>query len=140
MQFSIIMRKTKILSIIGRFWISITVCTFILVMCVIKTEELPQPPVLYFDKLVHFLMFMGVAGIVFFDNTYYLRRAVGKRQIFLGSFLVPFLLGGVIEILQGYFLPHRSGDYLDFLFNTVGIGAGILVCLLINRFLKPGPK
>jgi VanZ family protein len=102
-----------------------------------KTDGMPEVPVSDFDKCVHLLMFLGLSGVVFFDNTRYLRRATGIRRIFFGSFLFSVLIGGLIEIVQGGFLPWRSGDWLDFLFDLVGALCGFLICLLINRRLKP---
>jgi VanZ family protein len=89
-----------------------------------------------FDKIVHFLMFLALSGVVFFDNSSYLKQKISLFRIFLGSFLYPTLLGGFIEILQGFLSPNRTGDWLDFLFDEIGIFVGILICYLINSKLK----
>ena len=106
-----------------------------MVLCFINTGSLPEAPMTNFDKLVHSLMFMGLSGAVFFDNTRYLRQAIGWQRILGGSFLFPILMGGLIEIVQLQ-LPYRSGDWWDFLFDSLGAVAGCLVCGLINRWLN----
>jgi VanZ family protein len=88
-----------------------------------------------FDKLAHALMFLGVSGVIFFDDTRYFRQTTTLRRIFFGSFLFPVFFGGIIEIGQEYATSYRSGDWVDFLFDVMGIAAGFLICLLINRRL-----
>jgi VanZ family protein len=99
-----------------------------------KMDNMPQAPMTHFDKLVHTLLFFGLSGVVFFDNTRYLRQSTPLQRIFFGSFLFPVFFGGMIEVLQGY--AHRSGDWMDFLFDAIGVVAGILICWLINTRLK----
>ena len=121
---------------IRKYWISMALCILILVLCFINTGSLPEVPMTNFDKLVHALMFLALSGAVFFDNTCYLRRAIGGQRIFWGSLLLPVGVGGCIEIVQT-FLPYRSGDWKDFLFDCVGAILGCLIGWLINRRLKP---
>jgi VanZ family protein len=131
------MNLLKILTrFILKFWISITFCIVIVVLCVMHTESLPQVAVTHMDKVVHFLMFSGLSGAVFFDNTRYLRRAIGGRQIFFGSFVLSICMGGGIEIVQQYVVRYRTGDWKDFLFDAIGATVAMLICLLINRCLK----
>ena len=122
--------------LIRKFWISSTLCIAILVLCFINTGSLPEAPMTNFDKLVHALMFMGLSGAVFFDNTRYLRQSIGWQRLFWGSLLFPVLTGGLIEIVQIY-LPYRSGEWWDFIFDGIGAAAGFVICLLINSRLKP---
>jgi VanZ family protein len=81
-------------------------------------------------------MFMGISGTIFFDNTAHFRKRISFRRIILGSFFFPVIFGGIIEILQTYLTTSRSGDWMDFLFDTIGVFLGILICLVINRTLK----
>ncbi|GHV30287.1 membrane protein [Bacteroidia bacterium] len=94
------------------------------------------PPMTNFDKLVHFLMFLGLSGVMFFDNSFHLKQKVSGWLIFVASFLFPIIFGGGIEMGQEYLTTTRSGDWMDFLFDSIGIVCGCLVCLLINRKLK----
>jgi VanZ family protein len=119
-----------------KYWISIIVNTAILVVCMIKPPADIQPPMTDFDKLVHFVLFMGISGVVFFDNTFYLRRKISLIRLFCGSLLFPCAFGGLIEILQATFTNTRSGDVMDFLFDSIGAAAGTVICFLINIKLK----
>jgi VanZ family protein len=105
-----------------------------------NTEPLPNAPIDNFDKLVHLIMFMGLSGAVFFDNTRYLKQKISLQRIFCGSFLFPTIFSGLIEIMQEHFTTTRSGDWMDFLSDGIGAFLGILICWQINRRLQPQSK
>ena len=123
------------IAFLKKYWISTIVILAILVLCFMDTTPLPAPPILNFDKLVHVIMFMGISGVIFFDNTYYLRLPISKKRIFWSALLFPIVLGGLIEVLQEYLTPTRSGDWFDFLFDVVGAFLGWRIILLINHWL-----
>ena len=123
--------------ILKKYWISTLVVIIILILCFINPADIPvDVPMTNFDKLAHFLMFMGLSGVIFFDNSYYLKKRVSGNSIFWVSFVFPIIFSGVIEIAQEYLTVTRTGDWMDFLFNLLGISFGYLVCLVINRQLK----
>jgi len=122
------------IGLLKKYLLSILVLLIIFILCFMNTSPLPAPPVKNFDKLVHVIMFLGLAGVVFFDNTRYLRFPISNRRIFWGSFLFPLLLGGLIEIMQAYLTRYRSGDWFDFLGDAVGIVLAAGIALLINRY------
>ncbi|GHT54090.1 membrane protein [Bacteroidia bacterium] len=122
--------------ILKKYWLSILLILIILVLCFMNPPEMPeQIPMTNFDKLVHFLMFMGLCGVIFFDNSFRLKQKVGGWVFFGSSFLFPIVLSGGIEIAQEYLTATRSGDWMDFLFDTIGVSCGYIVCLIINRRL-----
>ena len=117
-----------------KYWLSILVILIIFILCFINTAELPKSPVRNFDKFVHTLMFIGLSGVIFFDNTRYFRFPISEMRIFLGTFLFPLALGGLIEIMQAYLTTTRSGDWFDFLFDVIGAFFGWGIAILINRY------
>jgi VanZ family protein len=119
-----------------KYWISILLNIIILILCFIDTTPLPEAPMTNFDKLVHLIMFMGLSGTIFFDNTRYLRLKISTRRIFWGSFFLPTIFSGAIELMQEYFTTTRTGDWMDFLFDGIGAFLGIGICFLINRRLR----
>lgn len=54
------------------------------------------------------------------------------------AFWFPFILGGIIEILQEYCTNHRrSGDYLDWIADGLGsLLIFVIVCLMVNKSAK----
>ena len=122
--------------LLKKYWLSITVIIIIFVGCFMNTAPLPAPPVINFDKIVHSILFLGLAGVLFFDSTRYLRSSMSKIRIFLLIFLFPVAIGGFIEIIQEYFTKTRSGDWYDFLFDVIGALIGWGIALLINSRLS----
>ncbi len=122
-------------TLLKKHWITSLLCVIILILCFMNTNSLPQVEMTDFDKLVHFIMFLGVSGTVFFENSNYFRRAISFKQIFGGSFLFPTLFSGLIELMQEYFSPYRTGDWMDFLFDGAGAFVGIIICWGINKKL-----
>ncbi len=85
----------------------------------------------HLDKLVHFIMYCGVASALWFD---YLRTHTNQMQKgYLIAFLFPILLGGVFELLQEYLTTYRGGEWLDFLANTLGVMGALLVARYVLR-------
>lgn len=123
------------MTLLKKYWITISISALILILCFMNPAELPEAPMTNFDKIVHLLMFMGLSGVVFFDNSYSLKKPVSWQRIFWSSFLFPVLFSGTIEIIQEYFTTNRTGDWMDFLFDGIGASIGLVVCLLISRRL-----
>lgn len=119
-----------------KFWLSITLYVAILYLCMMNTQSLPEVSMTNFDKLVHFLMFSSLTLILYFELTNRLKNRISIQKIIGLAFLIPTLYGGLIEILQECFSPTRSGDLLDFVWDTIGAFFGLIVCLGINKKLK----
>ena len=116
-------------------WMSIPLCLVILYLCFMNTEPLPKVGISDFDKFVHFIMFLTVSGVVYFENSGYFRRKISLWKIINFSFFFPVIYSGLIELGQEYLTSTRSGDWMDFWFNVVGAFVGLMICLLINKRL-----
>ena len=125
-----------VLSFLKKYFLTIIFSSLFLCLCLISMQDLPEAPMTNFDKLVHFLMFLSLSGCVFFENTKYLKRKISRRRIVWGSFIFPTVFSGLIEIMQEYLTPFRCGDWMDFLWDTMGTLLGLVICLIINAKLK----
>jgi len=114
-------------------WMSIPLCLVILYLCFMNTEPLPKVGISDFDKFVHFIMFLTVSGVVYFENSGYFRRKISLWKIINFSFFFPVIYSGLIELGQEYLTSTRSGDWMDFWFNVIGAFTGLMICLLLNR-------
>jgi len=123
------------INLLKKFWLSALVILIIFVLCFVNTASLPAAPVRNFDKVVHVIMFLGLSGVIFFDNTRYLRDPISKMRIFWSTFVFPIALGGFIEIMQADLTTYRSGDWFDFLYDIVGALVGWVIASLINSYL-----
>ncbi len=127
---------SELLYFFRKHWISIPLCLMILYLCFMDTQSLPKVEVSDFDKFVHFIMFLTVSGVIFFENTSYFRKKISMWKIINFSFLFPTIYSGLIEIGQEYLSPTRTGDWIDFLFDGIGALLGMVICLLINKRLS----
>jgi len=107
---------------------SILWAILMLLGCTLKlSNELPKEPLIpYQDKVIHF----GIFAILSFIITYEKRKADCKTLI------ICTLFGILIEIIQS-FLPWRSFEVLDMVFDALGAGAGIIAAKwLISKRLS----
>jgi len=117
-----------------KYWTSIALCFVILVLCFINPQKIKiDITMTYTDKIVHFAMFLALSGIVFWDNSFRLKKKVSVWALFIGSWLFPIALSGLIEIAQDCLTSTRTGDWLDFLFDSIGASLGLIVCWIWNR-------
>jgi len=126
----------EILFFSKKHWMSIPLCLIILYLCFMDTEPLPKIRISNFDKFVHFIMFLTVSCVIYFENSAYFRRRISSWKIINFSFLFPVMYSGLIEIGQEHLTPTRSGDWMDFLFNGIGSFSGLTICLLINKRIR----
>ncbi len=112
---------------------SITICAVILWLCFMSASDLPKVKVTNIDKIVHFVMFMGVSLVVYFENSRFFRNRTSFQSMFFASFLIPVIYSGGIEIAQEYLSSTRSGDWMDFLYDVLGALTGLIICIAINQ-------
>ena len=90
-------------------------------------EEIP-----YIDKIVHICMYGGLCFILWIE---YLRnhKAINWNHVIWGGIIAPVAMSGCIELMQAYCTDTRSGDWLDFLANSIGVGLAALIGYYLLR-------
>ena len=91
--------------------------------------ETPLDGVAFIDKWTHLVMYGGTTTVIWWE---YLRshRRVNYRRLLTVTVAAMMVLGGVVELLQAYCTTTRSGEWLDFLADTVGVLLGNGIGLL----------
>lgn len=74
----------------------------------------------WFDKFVHCMMYCGISALVWLEYGRSHCKA-NARSVVLGAILAPIAMGGLVELAQAYLTTYRSGDWLDFLANSIGV-------------------
>jgi VanZ family protein len=84
------------------------------------------------DKLVHILMYGAFCSQIWKE---YLRshRTLHRAKLTLWAVVAPILMGGLIELLQAYATTTRSGDWLDFAANSLGVLLAVPFGLYVLR-------
>ena len=120
---------------IRKYPVSLFLIAAILTVCIIPLPETPMDDVPMMDKWTHFVMF-GVLSLCIIAEYVYWHRKPKARDVALGGMLLPFALGGLIELVQAYCTGgNRSGDVMDWLADGIGvlIGAAIGSLLVYYR-------
>ena len=100
--------------------------------------ETPLDNVKFIDKWVHIVMYGGTFLVLWIEYTIKHLRPDYKKLFFWGC-LMPIVMGGVLELLQEYCTGgHRSGDWLDFAADALGVTLAALIGLLILRLSSKG--
>lgn len=86
------------------------------------------------DKWTHMVMYAGLTAVV-------CRESLKKDRA--ASLLLPLLyaitLGGVMELMQAFCTTYRSGEWMDFVADSIGALIGVLIgdlLLLVVRWRK----
>ena len=117
-------------------------CMAMLLILFLPGSEVPNSKIFlipYIDKIVHFIVFLILSILAFKvieSACYSIQGCRHKREgvltfMTLGSLL---LFAGLSEVIQEVLIPGRSGDLWDFVADSCGIIAGIVVwryCLRI---------
>lgn len=108
------------------------------VVCLIPVPETPLNEINFFDKWTHFVMYGTLTSVIWFE---YVRRHKKSKTfrwkaLLMGGVLCPVIMGGLIELAQAYLTTCRSGDWFDFLCNSLGVLLGCIIGLILRATLR----
>ena len=115
----------RIDKILKRYPLSLILLVTIIYLSFFKPPKSVISDIDNIDKVAHLLMYGGFCSVLWFE--YFLTHLrFNRRNIFYGAIVAPIIFSGAIEILQEMLTRYRGGDWMDFLFNSIGvIGAAI---------------
>ena len=95
-------------------------------------------PVVGIDKVVHLLMYAGFAFACLwgYRKQFVSNGSAYRKKAIILAFVISIAYGGLTEIMQEYLVPKRTGDWLDFLADSIGTGIGVLIFYLFFRRKK----
>lgn len=126
-------------------------------LCLIPIPDTPLSQVRLIDKWTHLVLFGGLTFIIWAEMLRNDRRQAKKgkprmlgemdrgkiltRRYALWGGLAPWLMGGLIEIVQATCTNGvRSGDPIDFLADGIGVLLGMAIGILLARFASTSNK
>ncbi|MDE5677681.1 VanZ family protein [Phocaeicola sp.] len=120
------------LSYFKKYPISLIIIATIFYLSFFTPPKTDMEKIPHIDKLVHLCMYGGLCFILWIE---YLRthQAIHWKRIAWGGIITPIAMSGCIELLQAYCTDSRSGDWLDFLANSTGVGLATCVGYYILR-------
>lgn len=105
---------------------------------VLSLAPMPEVPHLaevpLYDKWIHFVMYGCVCCVYWFD---FFRN--GNSRSYWSKWLLwivvfPIVFGGLMELCQRYLTTCRSGEWLDFVADSVGV----VLAIPLGLFVIPG--
>jgi len=84
------------------------------------------------DKIVHFILFGGLAYLILYGYRDYLNGGEKSLGIIITAILIATLYGLLTEVLQHYVFIGRNGNIFDFVADAIGAVIGFLAFYLLN--------
>jgi VanZ family protein len=111
------------------FWTGI-----IAFFCLVQLNNVPFTSVSNLDKLVHTFFYFVFTSLWFLFFKKHLSNSNGLKPLVI-SFLLSFVFGISIEILQELFTATRHADLFDVLANLFGATlAAVVVIIFLNMY------
>lgn len=137
----------NVLKFIGDYPLSLLLTVIIWVLCFINVPETPLENITLMDKWTHIAMYLVLGIVIFWESNRKRKRAMPpvqkmkKTKVVLWTFVLPALMGGLIEILQANCTGgRRSGDWLDFAADSIGAALALAICMLPAKCRARGGK
>lgn len=137
----------NVLKFIGDYPLSLLLTVIIWVLCFINVPETPLENITLMDKWTHIAMYLVLGIVIFWESNRKRKRAMSpvqemkKAKVVLWTFVLPALMGGLIEILQANCTGgRRSGDWLDFAADSIGAALALAICMLPAKCRARGGK
>ena len=137
----------NVLKFIGDYPLSLLITVIIWVLCFINVPETPLENITLMDKWTHIAMYLVLGIVIFWESNRKRKRAMPpvqemkKAKVVLWTFVLPALMGGLIEILQANCTGgRRSGDWLDFAADSIGAALALAICMLPAKCRARGGK
>lgn len=105
------------------YWKSIVVLSAIAYVSLLREPSISLPYVIGMDKWIHAIMYLLLTLTLLWDS-----QQRPKLWWIVGVFSAIF--GGFIEVLQEQFFYPRTGDWMDWLADCMGVIVAIIVWLI----------
>ena len=104
------------------------------ILCFMTIPETPLSSVRFIDKWTHSLIYLVLGlsiSLEYLHNT----KQPSPKFIIVWVWLMPIIMGGLIEVLQSYCTNgNRSGEWLDFFADAIGSTIALLIGILLVRY------
>lgn len=124
--------KYNMVTFIKNYWLSLIVIAIIVYLSFFTPPQTAMPTIPYMDKIVHFCMYGGLTGVLW-TQYFWCHKNIQKSHLSIGGILCPIAMSGLIEIGQSTLTVNRTGDWMDFIANTLGVFVATLVGYYIVR-------
>lgn len=119
-----------------RYPITLLLAVGIVLLSLLPIPDLKMPvQVPLMDKWTHMVMY-GVLTLVIWLEYRRSHQQYNAWRLLIFAFLAPIAMGGILELMQAYLTTCRSGEWLDFVANTIGVCIGSVIGILIMTVVR----
>ena len=100
--------------------------------------ETPLDNVKFIDKWTHLVMYGGTCSVIWWEHLRLCKKETRRpnlRALFWFALMGMIILGGLVELGQAYCTTTRSGEWLDFYADSVGVLLGNAFGLLLKSVI-----
>ena len=119
--------------LIGGYWKSIVIGIGILYVSLVRDPGISLPSIDGADKWVHGLMYAILGVATCWDS---IQQKISGWLLWLIAVVLPMVYGGFIEIAQERWFAPRSGEWMDWLADCIGVIVGFGLMMIINQLCK----
>ena len=112
-----------------------TLLTLVLILCLTFYKPIGierTNTIVEIDKLVHLAMYFTLCAVFWYES-FKISLTPKKSLMALFAVIVPIIFSGIMEYLQYLLTSYRTGDFDDFVFNTIGVLLALLFSLFVTR-------
>ena len=115
-----------------RYPLALLVAVAIVLLSVLPIPEMKRMEgIPLIDKWTHMVMY-GVLTLVIWFEYRRSHQHWDTWKLLLFAFIAPIAMGGALELIQAYLTTCRSGEWLDFVANSIGVCLGAVGGLLMR--------
>ena len=119
-----------------RYPVTLLLAVGIVLLSLLPIPDIKMPvDVPLADKWTHMVMY-GVLTLTIWVEYRRAHQKSNAWRLLLFAFFTPIAMGGILELMQAYLTTCRSGEWLDFVANTIGVCIGSAVGILIMKTAK----
>jgi hypothetical protein len=103
--------------------------------------ETPFDEVQFIDKWTHLVMYGGTCSVIWWEHLRHSKKEARKpnlRALFWFALVGMIILGGLVELGQAHCTTTRSGEWLDFFADSIGVLLGNAFGLLMKSVVARG--
>lgn len=116
--------------LIRGYWKTIVVCIGILYVSLVRDPGISLPTLAGADKWVHGLMYAILGGIACWDS---IGMKMSGWRLGLIAIMLPIVYGGAIEVIQEQWFAPRSGEWMDWGADCIGVIMGATAIMISKR-------
>ena len=116
-----------------RYWKTMTVAGIILYACLLREPRFSLPTLMHGDKWMHMLAYALLGAMAWWDSTSSGNSGWRRATI---AIMFPIIYGGIIEWLQELWFYPRTGDWIDWAADTIGVLIGCTITIVVHTIKK----